>query len=268
MAEKLLFLSHIHEERNLALLIQDALDAEFSGFVRVFVSSDGKSISAGSNFLKRIEDELASCIGAIYLISPASVKRNWINFELGAVWIRNVLNVREGKPEIPTLPVCHSGLTPGELPSPLNNLNGVAANEASELEFAFRSLQTAVGGRGVLRTDFRSLAEKIITLEKEYTLGSNLKKMFSLLSGDIRRMVDFCQQAPAGQTINFKDRVEAVNITLLKEFEAKELKGHVQIKVGDSFMTPNRFGAPVMLVEVLINMSPALVMEFKELLLN
>ncbi|MFP9135476.1 hypothetical protein ACLKZ8_21145 [Shewanella algae] len=77
---KQIFLSHIHEERDLALLIKEAIENEFSGFIEVFVSSDGMSIPAGSNFLKRIEDGLVNCIGAIYLISPISVKRNWINF--------------------------------------------------------------------------------------------------------------------------------------------------------------------------------------------
>ncbi|PTP70076.1 hypothetical protein CWO23_12785, partial [Vibrio splendidus] len=89
-----LFLSHIHEERDLAVLIKTAIEEEFSGFVEVFVSSDGTSIPAGSNFLKRIEDGLVNCIGALYLISPVSVKRNWINFELGAVWIRNAISIR------------------------------------------------------------------------------------------------------------------------------------------------------------------------------
>lgn len=111
MANKLIFLSHIHEDKALAALVKDALEDEFSGFVEVFVSSDGTSIPAGSNFLKRIENSLIDCVGAIYLISPISVKRNWINFELGAVWVRNVVSVRSGHAEIPTLPICHSGMT-------------------------------------------------------------------------------------------------------------------------------------------------------------
>lgn len=94
MSGKQIFLSHIHEESELALIIKEAIEAEFGGFVEVFVSSNGRSIPAGSNFLKRIEDSLINCIGAIYLISPKSVKRNWINFELGAVWIRNAMSIR------------------------------------------------------------------------------------------------------------------------------------------------------------------------------
>ncbi len=70
MSPKVIFLSHIHEEMELAILIEEALKAEFSGFVDVFVSSDGVSIPAGANFLRRIENGLINCIGAVYLISP------------------------------------------------------------------------------------------------------------------------------------------------------------------------------------------------------
>ncbi|UNU29271.1 toll/interleukin-1 receptor domain-containing protein [Aeromonas hydrophila] len=183
MSEKLIFLSHIHEERELALLVKQAIEEEFSGFVTVFVSSDGTSIPAGSNFLKRIEDGLIDCIGAIYLISPSSVKRNWINFELGAVWIRNIKNLRDGREEIPAIPVCHSGMTPSNLPQPLNNLNAIPANQASQLESAFRSLQNAVGGRGSLRTDFDELARKIINFENTYTITDRINKIRTILRG-------------------------------------------------------------------------------------
>lgn len=60
-----LFVSHIHEEKKLAVLIKKAIEEEFSGFVEVFVSSDGNSIPAGSHFLNRIEDSLVNCIGAL-----------------------------------------------------------------------------------------------------------------------------------------------------------------------------------------------------------
>lgn len=177
---KLLFLSHIHEEKALALLFKSALEEEFSGFVEVFVSSDGTSIPAGANFLKKIEDGLADCVAGIYLISPFSVKRNWVNFELGAVWMRSVLNVRQGLGEIPALPFCHSGASPGNLPSPLNNLNGVEANISARLEFAFASIQAAVGGKGRLRTDFDALASSVRAFEAKYILEENMERALSL----------------------------------------------------------------------------------------
>ncbi|MBF0888055.1 hypothetical protein [Gluconobacter cadivus] len=52
MTSKKIFLSHIHEEKELALLIKDNIVEAFAGFVEVFVSTDGVSIPAGSNFLR------------------------------------------------------------------------------------------------------------------------------------------------------------------------------------------------------------------------
>lgn len=174
MANKIVFLSHIHEERELAEHIKDAIENEFSGFIDVFVSSDGVSIPAGANFLRRIEDGLVNCTGAIYLISPESVNRNWINFELGAVWIRNAISQRNGDTEIPAIPMCHSGIEPSGLPSPINNLNAVRANEAAGLRFALTSLQTAVGGRGTLKTDIDALIAKVLKFESYYTIEANI----------------------------------------------------------------------------------------------
>lgn len=180
MSQKLIFLSHIHEEKELALLIKNAIEDEFSGFVDVFVSSDGESIPAGTNFLKRIEMGLTNCIGAIYLISPISVKRNWINFELGAIWIRSCVSEQNGGNEIPTLPFCHSGMTYGLLPQPICNLNAVQASNASQIEFAFKSIQKAVGAKGKLKTDFDELAKNIAKFEEIYTVGDKIKAFAKL----------------------------------------------------------------------------------------
>lgn len=182
MSNKVIFLSHIHEEKELAILLKEAIESEFSGFIDVFVSSDGVSIPAGSNFLKRIEDGLINCIGAIFLLSPYSVNRNWINFELGAVWVRNAISQNNGGVNIPALPFCHSGIVPATLPQPICNLNGITASNSSELEFAFKSLQAAVGGKGKLRTDFDELARNIIIFVNKYTIQDSLKTIFDSVS--------------------------------------------------------------------------------------
>ncbi|WP_227728829.1 toll/interleukin-1 receptor domain-containing protein [Yersinia proxima] len=182
MSNKVIFLSHIHEEKELAILLKEAIESEFSGFIDVFVSSDGVSIPAGSNFLKRIEDGLINCIGAIFLLSPYSVNRNWINFELGAVWVRNAISQNNGGVNIPALPFCHSGIVPATLPQPICNLNGITASNSSELEFAFKSLQAAVGGKGKLRTDFDELASNIIIFVNKYTIQDSLKTIFDSVS--------------------------------------------------------------------------------------
>jgi hypothetical protein len=184
MTAKMIFLSHIHEESELAILIKSAIEDEFSGFVEVFVSSDGTSIASGANFLKKIESALVSCTAAIYLISPISVKRSWVNFELGAIWIRSAIQERSGQPEIPLIPVCHSGMSPSELPSPINNLNAISGTDAASLERAFKSIQAAMGGKGRLKTDFDELSSKIGAIQERYTMGDNLRSFFELLMGE------------------------------------------------------------------------------------
>jgi|GEM_PF-1525623 len=176
---KKIFLSHIHEEKNLALLIQSAIEKEFSGFVEVFVSSDDKSILAGTNFLKRIEDMLKNTSGGIFLISHRSVKRNWINFELGAIWISGIKDVL-----IPAIPFCHSGLAPKDLPSPLNSLKAIKANDEVELEQAFCTLQQVFGVKGKLKTDFTILSDQIKNIERKNILCSRLARIISVFVGD------------------------------------------------------------------------------------
>jgi TIR domain len=267
VTRQLIFLSHIHEEKALALAVKEALEDEFSGFVDVFVSSDGTSIPAGANFLKRIEDGLVACIGAIYLISPTSVKRHWVSFELGAVWVRNAISLRDGKPEIPTLPMCHSGMSPGALPAPLNNLNAIVANQASQLEFAFRSLQAAVGGKGRLKTDFDALAAKVTAFELEYTLGANIATMVRLLGGDAHRIVAHCESLPpAARTFIDCGFVETTVVHKLQALEANELHGHVRVAVqnpGTSF----RPSGAVNGAEVKIHLTAALIVQFKDMIL-
>jgi hypothetical protein len=63
------------------------------------------------------------------LCSKASIQRSWVQFEVGAAWIR----------DRPILPLCHSGLKPHDLPLPLSLL------ESSEIsEIGIRRLYDAV----------------------------------------------------------------------------------------------------------------------------
>lgn len=188
MSGKKVFISHIHEEMDIAILIKKALEDEFSGFVDVFVSSDGVSIPTGTNFLNKIENNLMECIAAIFILSKKSLPRNWINFELGAIWIRNSISINSGGSEIPAVPMCHSGASPANLPSPLNNLNAVLASQSSHLERVFRDIQRVAGGRGALKTDFDELAREISYLESRYLYGERFAEIFSLLGADVKSL--------------------------------------------------------------------------------
>ena len=244
---KLIFLSHIHEESQLALYIQRAIEDEFSGFVEVFVSSDGKTIPAGANFLKRIETGLMDCVAALYLISPVSVKRNWVNFELGAVWIRNSISVKDGGSEIPTIPICHSGITPSTLPMPLVNLSAILASNSSQLESSFKSIQAAVGGKGKLKTDFDSLAEAVAKFEQQYTLGEHFIALFKVIGvskDEMSKVIAQCVQLGKDKIFELKlGRRTKDTFQPLLDLETKELNGHIKVFTEDSKLHLGATGA-------------------------
>ena len=263
-----LFLSHIHEEKELAVLIKNAIEDEFSGFVDVFVSSDGTSIPAGSNFLKRIEDGLVNCIGALYLISPISVKRNWINFELGAIWIRNAMNIRTGQKEIPNLPLCHSDMIPSSLPQPIGNLNAIVANQASQLEFAFRSIQTAVGGRGVLKTNFDTLAQNILDFEREYTLGSAVVTFLKSLGCNMKTLIQHCEALPPGVLTTLElGFIPTELIQKIQDYQNNQLSGVINLTTKNPGTSFYEYGA-VNGAEASVVIDVSLVLAFKNLLQN
>ena len=234
MQDRIIFLSHIHEERELALLLQGKLEEEFSGFVDIFVSSDDQSIPSGTNFLNHIVDSLCKCHAGIYLISERSVLMNWINFELGALWIRSALQ-RIGNIEIPVIPFCHSGATCSTLPLPIGSLNAINATDAIHLEKAFKTLQSAMGGRGNLKTDFNALAQDVLRIENKYTIGAALKRLIALINClvncDKEKLIDYCQTLPHDKVfpIRIKKPVKSDIIEEMKSLENGKLKGFIKV---------------------------------------
>ena len=110
MAKKRVFISHISSEAQLSQHLKQRIERDFLGLVDIFVSSDQKSIQAGSKWLEEVDKALRSADLQIVMCSKESVGRPWVNFEAGAVWLRG----------IPVIPFCHSGLHLSDLPVPLS----------------------------------------------------------------------------------------------------------------------------------------------------
>ncbi len=180
-SKPIIFLSHVHAESQTATLLRKEIESEFSGFVEVFVSSDEDANPTGTQFLNRIENRLAECSIALYLISKESVSKPWINFELGAVWVRSYLAEKKGAKEIPVIPMCYMGMTKSQLPLPLNSLTAVDINTEHGLRDTFKAIQRASGGSGNLRTDFVNLADEIRKIEETTMKGSKVVSILNLL---------------------------------------------------------------------------------------
>jgi hypothetical protein len=113
------FISHISEEKNLALVFKEWIESTFLGKISVFVSSDPKSIPAGNKWREDITSALNESKLIIILYSPLSKTRPWISFEAGCGWIK----------DIPIIPICHYGLKLSQIGEPISSFQGIEIDD-------------------------------------------------------------------------------------------------------------------------------------------
>lgn len=169
--KKLVFISHITEEKEIAIAFKELIESSFLGMIDVFVSSDEGSIQMGQKWLEQISNGLQTCVIEIVLCSPKSILRPWINFEAGAGWVR----------DIPVIPLCHSGIEPSKLPMPLNLLQAAKANEVSSLKLIFPVLAEAIGSK-TPHTDFSDFVMRVKEFEANYTFWDACNSAFKALN--------------------------------------------------------------------------------------
>jgi hypothetical protein len=164
-SKKLVFVSHITEEGELAKIISNEIKSSFLGLLDTFVSSDGESLPAGGRWLDTIDAALSSSAIQISLCSPQSVKRPWINFEAGASWIRR----------IPVVPLCHSGLSKSGLPVPLSMLQAADLTSAADLKVVFNELAKILGAAKTPDVDYGALIQKSSVFIENYTYFNKVR---------------------------------------------------------------------------------------------
>ncbi|HEX8649996.1 MAG TPA: toll/interleukin-1 receptor domain-containing protein [Pyrinomonadaceae bacterium] len=126
MAE--VFVSHIHEEEEVAKAVQRFLQQSFDNQQNIFLSSDQRQVFAGENWLERIRQELASASVVVLLLSQRSVERPWVNFEAGAAWLAKKV----------VIPVCFGKLSKDQLPK--QYAWAQALNLAEDSEYLVKSV--------------------------------------------------------------------------------------------------------------------------------
>ena len=113
---KQVFISHIHEEAALGDVVKGIIEDVFDSHgIRAFLSSDMRDLPAGRKWLTEITQQLDQARVIVSLISPTSLRRPWVNIELGAGWIK----------ELRVIPLCHSGQSFDDLPRPFEDFTGV-----------------------------------------------------------------------------------------------------------------------------------------------
>ena len=158
------FISHIHEEAQVAEYIKNWCNDVFLGQLDLFVSS--LDMRPG-HWLEHIRHSLGASSFVFPLLSRTSMDRTWINFESGSAFMAG---------EVQLIPICHKDLAPSGLIDPyryfqsydLRDSNSVIAlvqNLSQELDLNAPHIDAAAFCREIVRLNkvlyrfFRSFEE-------------------------------------------------------------------------------------------------------------
>ena len=125
-----IFISFVHEEEEIAEVVQRFLQDLMKKQADVFLSSDKWKIYAGEIWLKRIYNELKEARVVLLMLSPLSVARPWVNFEAGAAWLADKI----------IIPVCFGGLSKGSLPKPYSSIQAIDLYDRNDQYYLITSV--------------------------------------------------------------------------------------------------------------------------------
>lgn len=187
---KTIFISHITEEAKLARLLKQEIESRTAGYVDVFVSSDGKSIEAGKEWLEAIKNGLNNADLMIALCSKESVARSWVNFEIGAGWSR----------QIHVIPACHTNILPSQLTKPIDMLQGVSIGRLDGLKTIFEKIAEVTQGNSekISQGDYSEILARINDFEEEYGFTARAEQLLKNLMNEIPEMSKLIEEATIG----------------------------------------------------------------------
>lgn len=129
-----LFISHATSDREFANAVKQEVEKVFANGVSIFCTSSPGAIPAGTDWLSDIEGKLESAQAVIAIVTPVSIERPWLWFEIGATWAKG----RSGDCRI--YPLCAPEINLSELPSPLDRLQALSMGKAQDLKLLFEAL--------------------------------------------------------------------------------------------------------------------------------
>jgi len=173
----LIFISHITEEKTVAIEIKELIETTFKEKVEIFVSSDDVSIPLGDDWLRSVSYSLKNCKAILVVCSTISIDKPWINIEFGAGWVR----------DIPIIPICHSGMHPSKLPLPLKLQRGISVTKINDINFLISTIGKSIGMEKP-SIDFSNFVEKITEFEGDYTFWIAINNAFSTIQSTFDRI--------------------------------------------------------------------------------
>jgi hypothetical protein len=82
----LIFYSHDSDDKQVHEGLRSLLDVIFQEYFAAFDSSDTLSITAGAKWREEIRKNLEEAFCVLVILTPRSIKNNWVMYEAGACW--------------------------------------------------------------------------------------------------------------------------------------------------------------------------------------
>lgn len=117
------FISHSSRNEQLARIVIEVLEAALPGIKIRCSSVDGYRLDAGGKFEGLIRSEVLLSRMLLALITPESIKSDYVLFELGARWGVGLW----------TIPLLANGATALMLPGPVSQLNALNCTSAPQM---------------------------------------------------------------------------------------------------------------------------------------
>lgn len=86
IVKPILFISHASSDGEFANAVKEEIEKVFADGVNVFCTSSPGAINVGADWLSDIEHKLGVAQAVIAIVTPVSIERPWLWFELGATW--------------------------------------------------------------------------------------------------------------------------------------------------------------------------------------
>jgi hypothetical protein len=139
------FISYSSLDSVAAARLRSRLEKLTAGEVDFFLAGDDESIPIGVNWVKRIEEKLRRAKAVIVLLSHAAVTSQWVLFEMGFAYAK----------QVPVIPVGILGLEVNYQPPPISLLQGINVADAMGLNHMLEQL-----GKHLRRTFAATFADK------------------------------------------------------------------------------------------------------------
>ena len=156
------FISHASTDGEFANTVKQEIEKVFAKGLAVFSTSSPGAIGPGRDWLTDIESRLEHAQAVIVIVTPVSIERPWLWFEVGATWVKG----RQQKLNI--YPLCAPEVDLGNLPTPLDRLQALSMGKAADLKRLFQALidQFGFGMIGTFKaTNITSMIPKYKTVK-------------------------------------------------------------------------------------------------------